>query len=75
MTRRADSQNIRSILRRRLGPSRSTHWAVAGAVGVIILGSYLIYSNHDISSAVATTNFEAKPGSNPTAPVPLTSER
>jgi hypothetical protein len=75
MTRRANSQNIRSILRRRLGPSRSTHWAVAGAIGVIILGSYLIYSNHDMSPAVATTNFQVKPGPNPTSPAPLSSER
>ena len=30
----------------RFGTNRGTHWTVAGAVVAIILGSYLIYSNH-----------------------------
>ena len=35
--------------------TRGTHWTVAGSVTVIILGSYLIYSSHDISSTIAAT--------------------
>jgi hypothetical protein len=33
----------------KFGTNRGTHWTVAGAVAVIILGSYLIYSNHGSS--------------------------
>jgi hypothetical protein len=35
--------------------TRGTHWTVAGFVTVIILGSYLIYSSHDINPIIAAT--------------------
>jgi hypothetical protein len=37
-------QHDKSMLHKWLGPNRGTHWSIAGAVAVIMLGGYLIYS-------------------------------
>jgi hypothetical protein len=50
----------------KFGRNRGTHWTVAGAVAVIILGSYLIYSNH--GSGPTPTLGEAAGTPAPTAP-------
>lgn len=42
----------KNILQKWLGPNRGTHWTVAGAVGVIMLGGYLIYSIRDSNNSI-----------------------
>ena len=49
----------KSWLHKWLGPNQSTHWAVAGAVAVIMLGSYLVYSNNSDSNRTAGTPIAA----------------
>ena len=56
----------RSWLHRWFGPNRDTHWSVAGAVAVILLGSYLVYSNQTTAPPNATA--EQTPA--PIAPAP-----
>jgi len=62
-------------LRRWLGPNRNTHWTTAGAVAVIMLGSYLIYSIRDGASTTVAPNSMAEQTLAPTAPAPVTSDR
>jgi hypothetical protein len=45
MTGHPIGQRTKTTLRKWFGPNRDTHWAIAGAVGVILIGSYLVYSN------------------------------
>lgn len=45
----------------RFGTNRGTHWTVAGAVAAIILGSYLIYSNHGSSPTPVRDEAAGKP--------------
>jgi len=54
----------------KFGRTHGTHWTVAGAVAVIIFGSFLIYSNHGDSPAptlgeAAGTPAMTAPGSSP----------
>jgi hypothetical protein len=48
MTRRLINRQKKTMLRNWLtkwfGSNRGTHWSVAGSVAVIVLGTYLIYS-------------------------------
>jgi hypothetical protein len=73
MTRAPGSEND-SILHRWFGPNRNTHWTIAGAVGVIILGSYLVYSNRDNKPTTTTTISAGERTSAPISPTPLKSE-
>jgi hypothetical protein len=68
----AGRQSNKSMLHQWFGPNRNTHWTIAGAVGVIILGSYLVYSNRDSRPITAPTISAAE--QTPT-PAPLTSEK
>jgi len=47
MTAHRANGHHKSMLRKWLGPNRTTHWTIAGSVAVIMLGSYLVYSNRD----------------------------
>jgi hypothetical protein len=61
------------MLRRWFGPNRNTHWTIAGSVAVIMIGAYLVYSNHD--STPAGTPISAAEATPPaTGPAPLKSE-
>jgi hypothetical protein len=66
----------KSWLHKWLGPNQTTHWAVAGAVAVILLGSYLVYSNNSDSNRTANTPISAaeQPAA-PMAPAPLDLQR
>lgn len=55
--------------------TRGTHWTVAGAVTVIILGSYLIYSSRDSNPTVATRTPAVEQNAVPTPSMPLASEK
>jgi len=63
----------KSMLRKWFGPNRSTHWTIAGSVAVIMLGSYLVYSNRDGVTAITIS----APGQTPppATPAPLASEK
>ena len=61
----------KSWLHKWLGPNQGTHWAVAGAVAVIMLGSYLVYSNNSDSNRTAATPIAAaEHAAAPMAPAP-----
>jgi hypothetical protein len=61
----------KSWLHKWLGPHQGTHWAVAGAVAVILLGSYLVYSNNSDSNRTAATAISAADQTaTPLAPAP-----
>jgi hypothetical protein len=75
MTGRSVIHHDKSILHKWFGPNRGTHWAVAGAVAVIMLGSYLVYSNRDGNPATATAIPAAQGTPAPTAPAPPASEK
>jgi len=64
----------KSWLRKWFGPNRGTHWSVAGAVVVILLGSYLVYSNHTTATPIAAA--EQTPAPMARAPLaPLNSQK
>jgi hypothetical protein len=44
---RYDKNKLRKWLHEWFGTNRGTHWTVAGAVAVIIFGSYLIYNGRN----------------------------
>ena len=74
MTGQRAKEPRKNMLRRWFGPNRNTHWTIAGSVAVIMLGAYLVYSNHDgnpASSAISAT--EAAPP--PTGQAPSKSEK
>ena len=58
----------KSMLHKWFGPNRGTHWTIAGAVAVIVLGSYLVYSNRDQTPVTASTTSAAQQTPAPTAP-------
>jgi hypothetical protein len=60
----------KSMLHKWFGPNRSTHWTIAGAVAVIILGSYLVYSNRGSNPSTAATISAAEGTPAPAAPAP-----
>jgi hypothetical protein len=64
----------KSMLHKWFGPNRGTHWTIAGSVAVIMLGSYLVYSNRDQNPVTASTTSAAQQTPAPTAPA-LTSEK
>ncbi len=59
MSARSDIQHDMNVLykwfHKSFGTNRGTHWSIAGAVAVIIFGSYLIYSSRGSNLATATT--------------------
>jgi hypothetical protein len=61
----------KKVLPRFFGTNRGTHWTVAGSVAVIVLGSYLLYNNHDRNPAAATAVPAAEQAQVPLAPAPL----
>jgi hypothetical protein len=70
-------QRDKSILHNWFGPNRNTHWTIAGSVVVILLGTYLIYSNRDITPAAVVVISPPVPSAVPTnavPPAPLKSE-
>jgi hypothetical protein len=73
MTEPSVTRNDKSALHKWIGPNRGTHWAIAGSVAVIMLGSYLIYSNSDGNQITTTTSGIARTPA-PNAPAPLTSK-
>jgi hypothetical protein len=75
MTSHRPVQSDKSMLQKWFGPNRNTHWAVAGAVGVIMLGSYLVYSNRDSNPATIAVISATERTPAPIAPAPLTSEK
>jgi hypothetical protein len=62
-------------LRRWLGPNRNTHWTTAGAVAVIVLGSYLVYSIRDGAQTTVAPNSMAEQTLAPTVPAPAPADR
>ena len=70
----SDIRSDKNTVQKWLGPNRGTHWSVAGAVAVIMLGGYLIYSirdsNHTIAPPSATVQTPAT-----MAPTPPTSKQ
>jgi hypothetical protein len=64
----SDSRHDKSTLHKWFGPNRGTHWTIAGSVAVIMLGSYLVYSNRDGSPVTATAITAAERAPAPTAP-------
>ena len=73
MTEPSVIQNKKSLLRKWFGPNRGTHWTIAGSVAVIMLGSYLVYSNRDGATAVTISAPAQTPA--PATPAPLVSEK
>ena len=61
-------QRDQSMLHKWFGTNRGTHWTVAGFIAVIMLGSYLVYSNRDTSSTTATSISAAERTPAPPAP-------
>jgi hypothetical protein len=74
MTAHPVVHNKNGALRRWIGPNRNTHWTTAGAVAVIMLGSYLIYSIRDGTPTTAAPNSTAERTPAPTVPAPVTAE-
>jgi hypothetical protein len=70
MTERSVIHNDKSLLRKWFGPNRGTHWTIAGSVAVIMLGSYLVYSNRDATSVTAITISAPEQTPAPTTPAP-----
>ncbi len=74
MAGRTGIRRDKNTLQKWLGPNRGTHWTVAGAVAVIMLGGYLIYSirdgNHAMGPSSATVQIPA-----PIAPAPSPSKK
>lgn len=56
----------KTMLHKWFATNRGTHWSIAGAVAVIILGSYLVYSNSQPVPPIHTSSAAAGP---PTAAV------
>ena len=67
MTGHSVIHHDKSMLHKWLGPNRGTHWTIAGAVAVIMLGGYLIFS----MSAADRTSVPMAPA----PPAPLGSEK
>jgi hypothetical protein len=63
-------QHNKSRLQKWFGPNRNTHWVVAGSVAVILLGSYVVYSNRERGSAVVIAVPAATQAPDTTAPAP-----
>jgi len=64
---RHDRKMLRKWRHKWFGVNRGTHWSIAGSVAVIILGSYLIYNNHERKPGPVA----AMPGAEPTV-APMT---
>jgi hypothetical protein len=65
----------KSWLHKWFGPNRGTHWSVAGAVAVILLGGYLIYSNHDGNPPTTPPLAAAQQTPAPMAPAPVNAQK
>ena len=70
MTEPSGIRHDKSLLHKWFGPNRGTHWTIAGSVAVIMLGSYLVYSNREANPAAAGAISAAQGTSAPTAPTP-----
>jgi hypothetical protein len=62
-------------LQKWFGPNRHTHWTIAGSIAVIMLGSYVVYSNRDNNHTNAVTIMAIERTPTPLAPAPLTSKK
>jgi hypothetical protein len=69
-----DSQS-KSTFQKWFGPNRNTHWSIAGAVAVIVLGGYLIYSNREVAPTIVVPMTAVEQPPPPTATAPPKSER
>jgi hypothetical protein len=67
---RHERKMLRKWLRKWFGANNGTHWNIAGAVAVIILGAYLIYNIHDSSHPAATTIVASERSQVPMTPGP-----
>jgi hypothetical protein len=74
MTRRSAIPHNRSILHKWFGPNRGTHWSIAGSVGVIILGSYLVYSSQKAATTIIVVE-QSPAATTPASPAPPTPEK
>jgi hypothetical protein len=72
MTGHSVIRHDKSVLHKWFGPNRSTHWTIAGAVAVIILG---VYSNRDSNPRTAAAISAAEGTPAPAPPAPLTSAK
>jgi hypothetical protein len=72
-------QHNKSWLHKWFAPNSGTHWSVAGAVVVILLGSYLVgsylvYSNHTTATPIAAAEQTSAPMAL-APPAPLNSQK
>jgi hypothetical protein len=74
MTAHRPNGQRNSMLRKWFGPNRNTHWTIAGSVAVIMLGSYLVYSNRD-SNPTGVPIYAIAGSPPPMSPAPLKSEK
>ncbi len=63
-----------SFLQKWFGPNHGTHWNIAGAVAVIILGGYLIYSMRDSDNPIMSPSATVQTPA-PIAPAPPASKK
>jgi len=73
VTDRPVIQHHKGILHKWFGPNRGTHWTIAWSVVVILVGSYLVYSNR-ASNTIIIAIPAAEQAPAPIAPAPSTSE-
>jgi hypothetical protein len=73
--RRYDKNGLRKWLHRWFGANRGTHWTVAGAVAVIIFGSYLVYNGRESKPTTTLIIRAAEGNSSPMTPAPFPSKR
>ena len=60
----------KGMLHKWFGPSRSTHWTIAGSAAVIILGSHLVYGPENGTTISAAERIPAAMAPAPLALVP-----
>jgi hypothetical protein len=68
MAARSAIRHNKGTLHKWFGPNRGTHWNIAGAVAVIVLGGYFIYSNRDRTPTTAASISATEPSSRAIAP-------
>jgi hypothetical protein len=64
----------KNMLLKWLGPNRGTHWTVAGAVAVIMIGGYLVYSIRDSNNSIIPLSATVQTAA-PIAPAAPTSKK
>jgi hypothetical protein len=68
MTGHPTIQHDKSSMHKWFGPNRGTHWVIAGSVAIILLGSYLVYSNRDTTPPIIVAIPATAQAPAPTAP-------